>query len=84
MICTLVPDDVIPELPITPKPDALWVLASGYAVALNRIDLNCDVGVVAPRMLRPEVRECYVEGVGFITALCIQKDITGTALARTP
>jgi len=35
-------------------------------------------------MLRPEVRECYVEGVGFITALCIQKDITGTALARTP
>ena len=84
VICTLVPDDVIPELPITPKPDALWVLASGYAVALNRIDPNCDVGVVAPRMLRPEVRECYVEGVGFITALCIQKDITGTALARTP
>jgi ketol-acid reductoisomerase len=33
VICTLVPDDVIPELPITPKPDALWVLASGYAVA---------------------------------------------------
>jgi len=84
VICTLVPDDVIPELPITPKPDALWVLASGYAVALNRIDPNCDVGMVAPRMLGPEVRECYVEGVGFITALCIQKDITGTALARTP
>ena len=84
VICTLVPDDVIPEVPITPKLDALWVLASGYAVALNRIDPNCDVGVVAPRMLRPEVRECYVEGVGFITALCIQKDITGTALARTP
>jgi len=53
VICTLVPDDVIPELPITPKPDALWVLASGYAVALNRIDPNCDVGMVAPRMLWP-------------------------------
>lgn len=83
VICTLIPDDVIPELPITPKPDALWVLASGYAVAFDRIDPNCDVGMVAPRMLGPEVRECYVEGVGFITALGIQKDNTGTALART-
>jgi ketol-acid reductoisomerase len=34
-------------------------------------------------MLGPEVCECYVEGVGFITALGIQKDHTGTALART-
>ena len=84
VICTLIPDDIIPELPITPKPDALWVLASGYAVAFNRIDPNCDVGMVAPRMLGPEVRECYVEGVGFITtALGIHKDNTGTALART-
>jgi ketol-acid reductoisomerase len=83
VICTLIPDDIIPELPITPKPDALWVLASGYAAAFDRIDPNCDVGMVAPRMLGPEVRECYVEGVGFITALGIQKDNTGTALART-
>lgn len=83
VICTLVPDDVIPGLPITPKQDALWVLASGYAVAFDRIDPRCDVGMVAPRMLGPEVRECYVEGVGFITALGIQKDHTGTALART-
>ena len=83
VICTLVPDDVIPELPITPKPDALWVLASGYAAAFDRIDPNCDVGMVAPRMLGPEVRECYLEGVGFITALGVQKDSTGTALART-
>ena len=83
VICTLIPDDIIPELPITPKPDALWVLASGYAVAFDRIDPNCDVGMVAPRMLGPEVRECYVEGLGFITALGIHKDNTGTALART-
>jgi ketol-acid reductoisomerase len=83
VICTLIPDDVIPDLPITPTPDALWVLASGYAVAFDRIDPNCDIGMVAPRMLGPEVRECYVEGVGFITALGISKDNTGTALART-
>ncbi len=83
VICTLIPDDVIPELPITPKPDALWVLASGYVAAFDRIDPDCDVGMVAPRMLGREVRECYLEGVGFITALGIQKDNTGTALART-
>ena len=34
-------------------------------------------------VLGPEVRECYVEGLGFITALGIHKDNTGTALART-
>jgi ketol-acid reductoisomerase len=83
VICTLIPDDIIPELPITPKPTALWVLASGYAVAFDRIDPICDVGMVAPRMLGPEVRECYVQGVGFITALGIHKDNTGMALART-
>jgi ketol-acid reductoisomerase len=83
VICTLIPDDVIPELPLTPKADALWVLASGYAVAFDRIDPNCDVSMVAPRMLGPEVRECYVEGVGYITALGVRKDNTGTALART-
>jgi ketol-acid reductoisomerase len=83
VICTLVPDDIIPGLPITPKPDALWLLASGYVVAFDRIDPNCDVGMVAPRMLGPEVRECYLEGAGFITALGVEKDNTGTALART-
>jgi ketol-acid reductoisomerase len=83
VICTLIPDDVIPELPITPKTDALWVLASGYVAAFDRIDSDCDVGMVAPRMLGREVRECYLEGTGFITALGIQKDNTGTALGRT-
>ena len=83
VICTLIPDDVIPGLPITPKPAALWVLASGYVAAFDRIDPNCDVGMVAPRMLGREVRECYLESVGFITALGVQKDNTGTALART-
>ncbi|ORW32439.1 hypothetical protein AWB91_10785 [Mycobacterium paraense] len=83
VICTLIPDDVIPELPIAPKPDALWVLASGYVAAFDRIAPDCDVGMVAPRMLGREVRECFLEGVGFITALGIDKDRTGTALART-
>ena len=39
--------------------------------------------MVAPRMLGPEVRRCYEEGVGFISAIGIQRDATGRALART-
>ena len=33
-------------------------------------------------MLGPEVRRCYLEGVGFITAVGVQRDVTGTARAR--
>ena len=39
--------------------------------------------VVAPRMLGPEVRRCYEEGAGFITAVGIQRDASGRGLART-
>ena len=39
--------------------------------------------MVAPRMLGPEVRRCYEEGVGFITAVGVHRDATGTARART-
>jgi ketol-acid reductoisomerase len=34
-------------------------------------------------MLGPEVRRCYEEGAGFITAIGVQQDVTGKALART-
>ena len=33
-------------------------------------------------MLGPEVRKCYVEGVGFITAVGVHRDVTGTARPR--
>ena len=36
-----------------------------------------DLGMVAPRMLGPEVRRCYEEGSGFITAVGVQHDATG-------
>jgi ketol-acid reductoisomerase len=39
--------------------------------------------MVAPRMLGPEVRRCYLEGVGFITAVGVHRDVTGTARSRT-
>ena len=39
--------------------------------------------MVAPRMLGPEVRRCYEEGIGFITAVGVHRDATGRAQART-
>ncbi|HEY3702706.1 MAG TPA: NAD(P)-binding domain-containing protein [Acidimicrobiales bacterium] len=83
VVCVLVPDDVIPTLALTPRPDALVIVASGYTLAFGQLDASCDLGMVAPRMLGPEVRRCYVEGVGFITAVGVHRDVTGTARSRT-
>ncbi len=82
VLCLLVPDDAIPLLPLAPKADALVVVASGYTLAFDRLDPDCDVGLVAPRMLGPEVRRCYLEGVGFITGVGVHKDCTGRAKER--
>jgi ketol-acid reductoisomerase len=83
IVCLLVPDDVIPALPIEPRADSLVIVASGYTLAFDRLQPPGDAGMVAPRMLGPEVRRCYEEGVGFITAVGVQADVTGTARART-
>jgi ketol-acid reductoisomerase len=82
IICILVPDDVIPQLEITPGGDSCVIVASGYTLAFNRFSPAGDVGMVAPRMLGPEVRSCYEEGSGFITALGVHRDVSGMALAR--
>src|SRR5262249_31817647 len=81
--CLLVPDDVVPTLGLTRPADGLTILASGYTLAFDRFDPAGDVGMVAPRMLGPEVRLCYQEGQGFITAGGVHADRTGRALART-
>jgi ketol-acid reductoisomerase len=83
LLCLLVPDDVIPALAVEPRPDALVVVASGYTLAFDRLHPGCDAGMVAPRMLGPEVRRCYEEGVGFITAVGVHRDVTGQARPRT-
>jgi ketol-acid reductoisomerase len=81
--CVLVPDDVIPSLPLRRPDDGLTVVASGYTLAFDRFAPAGDVGMVAPRMLGPEVRACYLEGTGFITAVGVHADRTGTGRART-
>ncbi len=83
VVCILVPDDAIPGLPLERRDDQLTVVASGYAFGFERFTPPGDLGMVAPRMLGPEVRSCYEEGVGFITAVGVHRDASGRALART-
>ncbi len=81
--CILVPDDVISHLPLDRPADGLTITASGYAFGFDRWSPPGDLGMVAPRMLGPEVRRCYEEGAGFITAVGVHRDATGQALPRT-
>ncbi|MBW2244084.1 MAG: NAD(P)-binding domain-containing protein, partial [Deltaproteobacteria bacterium] len=83
VVCVLVPDDVIPSLPLERNESQLTIFASGYCLAFDRFKPPGDLGMVAPRMLGPEVRRCYVEKEGFITALSVERDATGRALQRT-
>ncbi len=83
VLCVLVPDDVIPQLGLAPRREALVVVASGYTPAFGRFEPDCDLGMVAPRMLGPEVRRCYQEGVGFISAVGVHHDLSGHAWGRT-
>ncbi|MGO8872631.1 MAG: ketol-acid reductoisomerase [Acidimicrobiales bacterium] len=82
VVCILVPDDVAPQLGIAPGPASCVVVASGYTLAFGRLSPFGDVGMVAPRMLGPEVRRCYEEGTGFISAVGVHQDVTGHAHAR--
>jgi len=83
VVCVLIPDDAIPSLPITRPDDGLTIVASGYTLAFERFAPAGDIGMVAPRMLGPEVRKCYEEGIGFITAVGVHRDATGRASERT-
>jgi len=83
VVCVLVPDDVIPKLPLERPAEGITIVASGYCPAFGRFSPPGDLGMVAPRMLGPEVRRCYEEGVGFITAVGVHTDVTGRALPRT-
>ncbi len=80
--CLLVPDDAIAILPIRWRPDSLLVVASGYSLAFHRLNPPGDAVMIAPRMLGSEVRECYEEGAGFISAVGVAQDRSGTAKER--
>jgi ketol-acid reductoisomerase len=82
VVCVLVPDDVIPMLGLRTGPSSCVIVASGYTLAFGRRAPAGDAGLVAPRMLGPEVRRCYEEGVGFISAVSVHQDVTGAARDR--
>ena len=64
----------------TPTDGAASIVASGYTLAFDRLVAARRLGHGrAPRMLGPEVRRCYEEGVGFITAVGVHRDATGRA-----
>jgi ketol-acid reductoisomerase len=83
IVCILIPDDAIPHLPLRRREDGLTIVASGYSFAFDRFKPAGDLAMIAPRMLGPEVRLCYEEGAGFITAIGVHVDATGRALPRT-
>ena len=83
VVCVLVPDDAIAHLGLRRPAHGLTIVASGYTLAFDRFRPDGDVAMVAPRMLGPEVRRCYEEAVGFITAIGVQEDRTGRAWPRT-
>jgi ketol-acid reductoisomerase len=83
IVCILIPDDAIPHLPLQRPADGLTIVASGYTFAFDRFKPAGDLAMIAPRMLGPEVRLCYEEGAGFITAIGVHADATGRALPRT-
>ncbi len=82
VICVLVPDDVVALLGLRPGLHSCVVVGSGYTLAFSRLEPPGDAGLVAPRMLGPEVRRCYEEDVGFITAVGAHRDVSGRALDR--
>src|SRR6185436_15422356 len=86
VVCLLIPDAVMGEAVAAHvgsalKPGAAVVFASGYAVAFDEVSLpdGVDVVLVAPRMIGVGVRDCYVDGTGFIAFAGVERDATGGA-----
>ncbi|CAF1047435.1 unnamed protein product [Rotaria sordida] len=65
------------------KPNSTLVVASGYNVAFNLLDLpdDMDVVMVAPRMIGAGVRDRYVQNIPYPCFVSVEKDVSGKALA---
>jgi ketol-acid reductoisomerase len=89
VVLLLVPDEVMPAVyheQVAPnlQPGTLVDFASGYNVAFGLIEpaQDLDVGMVAPRMIGPGVRDTYLRGPGFPSFVGVHQDATGTAKER--
>jgi ketol-acid reductoisomerase len=88
-VLLLVPDEVMPRVyreQVAPNLQAgdLVDFASGYNVAFGLIEpaRDLDVGMVAPRMIGPGVRDTYLRGQGFPSFVGVHQDATGRARQR--
>ena len=60
VVCILVPDDVIPMLPLAPRDDALTIVASGgYGYAFERSRPGRRRAITRAADARARVRLCY-------------------------
>ncbi len=89
VVLLLIPDEVMPdvygkEIAQNLRPGVLVDFASGYNVAFGLITVaeGLDVGMVAPRMIGPGVRDTYVRGQGFPSFVGVHQDATGRAKQR--
>jgi ketol-acid reductoisomerase len=65
------------------QPNTTLVVASGYNVAFNLLDIpdDMDVVMVAPRMIGAGVRDRYVQNTPYPCFVSVEKDTSGNALA---
>jgi ketol-acid reductoisomerase len=67
------------------KRGALFMFAHGFNIHFGRIDPpgNVDVGMVAPKGPGHLLRSVYQQGGGVPALFAVERDVTGTARART-
>ncbi|MFW5747352.1 MAG: ketol-acid reductoisomerase [bacterium] len=85
----LLPDEIMPdlfenEIRRSLKKGVLLCFASGYNIAFREIipPEDADVVMIAPRMIGPGVRDCYLRGEGFFSFVSVHQDATGKARER--
>ncbi|MEM0322267.1 MAG: ketol-acid reductoisomerase [Thermoprotei archaeon] len=86
ILFALIPDEVQPEVfreEVTPnlRDGCTVVFASGYNYYYGTVTLpeQCNVVMLAPRMIGFGVRKRYLEGRGFPVLVAVGKDYTGDA-----
>lgn len=87
VVFLLIPDEEQPQVfreQIAPhlKPGATLVVASGYNVTFNLLDVpaSIDIIMVAPRMIGAGVRQRYMRKEPYPCFVSVERDVSGNAL----
>ena len=88
VVFLLIPDEEQPQVfreQIGPnlQPGATLVVASGYNIAFNLLDVpdSVDIVMVAPRMIGAGVRDRFLRGQPYPCFVSVERDANGNALA---